>query len=315
MKDNVVAVSIGIVCTIAVLATVLIPAIDGYSQTHETIVNDGYFEMTVYDVSEDHTAVWTYENPNVLTVDDADVTIDYTVASSYVPIVFGTNFIIRYGTDSAGDPATVSFIGPSSGAKTASVANGHSVTFTFSGGTCTADFGGSNVFTSTYEDLYLPSNDGVLTLAPSAYLNADSEIFGGILSNISTSTSTITLGAGVNVEGSYTDGLTCTVWRPTSGVTVSDISADIVQNTHYVDIYELSSITATATYSETVDEETVTTDTALVCNYFLVPVEVTSELSIHLTDVEITLISVIPLLGVLALVLGCAYTIFRNRDY
>lgn len=89
-------------------------------------------------------------------------------------------------------------------------------------------------------------------------------------------------------------------------ITVSNIVANTVAVTKYVDVVELTSITFDATDGETTVNATY--------NRVIVPAEITVELSEHLTPGQIALLGAIPVLVIVALLVVAVSTVARRND-
>lgn len=301
------ALVVSVVVALVVFGAV-IPIFADTTQASDTYTNEGYFRMSHYDATTDHTLTWTYEEPNVVTVDNVKVPIDYNVASGQTSIVIDTNFIVRYFTDSAGVVSGVSYLAGVSGTKVATVANNETATFTFTSGTMAADVGSYTGLTNTYTDIYLPTLDGPFTMKKAdidAYMNGDSEIVAYGTTRINSSTGLIGApGVGLAFNGSIDDGATGFVWRNSDVATLSNIKVNGTEVSSHIDLYMFDSITATATYTETVDDETVTTDTLVTYNYVLVPYEVTAERAVHPDATLTAILDMLPFIIGAGLVVG-----------
>lgn len=285
------------------LCVAFIPMIEDTTSATDTYHNDGYFRMTHYGIDEDVTLTWDVTKPKVVVVNDVEVPINYNVTNGQVTIVADTNFIVRLNNGASA--TSVSYIGPTGAAHTATI----SAEFVFSNGdlavTMVVD-SGSVDYTATYENIYVPSLDGPYIMKMydrPAYVNADSHIFAYGMTRINTSTGVMPApGVGLEFDGNIDDGITGRVWRygnfPT---TLSNETINSTIESSHVDLYKFESITATATLSETVDEQTVTTDTEVTYNCLLVLYEVTAERTIHADNTLATIINLLPLIAMIGL--------------
>lgn len=148
-----------------------------------------------------------------------------------------------------------------------------------------------------------------------AKINGDSKIVAYGLTRVRTASGTISgsPGFGISMIGTYNDGVETAIWRGTE-LTLSNPIIHATRNNAYEDIFDLDNVTATGTYSEVVDEQTVTTDSEIVYNQIIVPYEVTTELSDHPTPMMITLINIIPIFVVLAIILGVCGLFYYHRN-
>lgn len=307
---SIIAVIVGLMVAGLILVA-FVPVFTEVTATEDTYQNDGYFRMTHYGTDTDVTIEWSAENPKTMIVNDVAIPINYNVEGGQVTIVADTNFIVRLNASN-----TMSYIAQTGGTHTAI----ESATYVFSGGTATitnTSDGTPTTYNTTYEDIYVPDLDGEFVMKEfdkTAYVNEDSEIFAFGLTRIRTSTgTTASPGAGFEFSGSIADGIEGRIWRGSDNVTVADEQINYVADSNHIDLYKFDSITATATYTETIEGETVTTDTQVTYNYLLVPYEVTAERTVHGDDVFNTVINIIPLLaGVGLLMAGVYYFITRK---
>lgn len=304
---------ITILVAVIMTATLLVPILSEEASSEKTFTNDGYFRMAHYGTDTDVTIAWSAENPKTMIVNDVAVPINYNVEGGQVTIVADTNFIVRLNASN-----TMSYIAQTGGTHTAI----ESATYVFSGGsasiTNTSD-GTPTTYTTTYEDIYVPSLNGEFVMKEfdkTAYVNEDSEIFAFGLTRIKNSTGTIASpGAGFEFSGSIADGIEGRIWRGSDNVTVANEQINYTAVDAYVDLYKFDSITATATYHETIDDEPVDTDTQVTYNYLLVPYQVTSEKTQHLSDSVNSLIMIIPVLVICAILIVAVRMIYLNgRD-
>ena len=313
MDNKFIALAVGLTVGVILLSGFLWPVIADATATEDEFTNDGYFRMTHYGIDEDVTLTWDVTKPKVVVVNDVEVPINYNVTNGQVTIVADTNFIVRLNNGASA--TSVSYIGPTGAAHTATV----SAEFVFSNGdlsvTMVVDSGSVN-YTATYENIYVPSLDGPYTMKMydrPAYVNADSHIFAYGMTRVNTSTGVMPApGVGLEFDGNIDDGITGRVWRygnfPT---TLSNETINSTIESSHADLYKFDSITATATLSETVDEQTVTTDTEVTYNYLLVPYQVTAERTWHLDTTQIALVAAIGTLGAIVLIAAAAGSIRR----
>ena len=303
--------------SIIVLASVLMPVLNDATTTEDTFTNEGYFRMTHYDTTTDQTLTWTYEKPSIATVDNVDVPINYKVKNGQVTVVADTNWIVRMYNDANGDPSGLSLVLPIGGTTGADVSNNATVTMSFSAGSMSATFGTTSK-TGTYTDIYLPSLDGSFLMKDAnvdAYILPDSQVVGYGMTRVRTATGIQgSPGTGISLVGNYEDGIVASVWRAGDGTTVTNPQMNVTSDPNHIDLYTLQSITATATVTETIDEQTVTTDSTITYTYLLVPYEVTAERSIHLTDAMNGILSVIPILIIVAVLLGVLAVFIKIKE-
>lgn len=318
MKTNVLTLIIMLVVGIILAGSLLAPVISVATATTDTYTNDGYYRMTHYDATSDHTMFWTYEKPDIVTVDSEDVKLTYpTVAGSSVTVIADTDWIFRLYIGPSG-PAFIDYIPSTGGITRATVADSMTLTVTFTSGSMSASFSDGTTKTGTYADIWLPSNNGELTMKKAdktAYVLGDSEIVGyGISSPLNHNGQAISNGYGIYLVGTYDDGITGTIWRGTNGA-LSDFACQATAEDSHKNLYIFDKITTTFTLTETVDSETVTTDTTLTYNYVIVPYQVTAEKTQHLAPGEIAIMNAIPIMVIVALLMLAVGAIaYRRAD-
>lgn len=305
---------VALVIGIIMVTTAVLPLASDYSEA-KTFTNEGYFRMSHYDDTTDHTFSWSYENPNYVTVDNVDVKVSGAVSKD-ITVVADTNWVIRLSTDSNGDVIRMSIIMSTGGTTSAQVSNSTNASMTLSSGVMSATFGTSEK-SGTYTDLWLPSNDGAYIMKDSdkdAYINADSELVAYGLTRVKNNAGNTTSspGFGISMIGTYEDGVTSTIWRDENNNTISNETINVSPVSGYIDLYKVSSITATFTLSETVNDETVLTDTPITYNYFIVPYEVTADPDNPAAYKS--LVMVIPLMAFVVLVVAAAAMIYFKKD-
>ena len=304
---------VGITIAVIVCAVVLIPVVQESTEITTTFTNDGYFRMTHYGTDTDITITWSSDKPKTFVVNDEEITINYDVSGGSVTVIADTNFLVRFNESSK----SLTWVGTSGGSYGAN----ESATFTFLEGTVNATLianGNTQTRTTTYTDVYVPSLNGSFVMKKydkPSYLNADSEIFAYGLSRVKLydGTTSSSPGYGIEFNGSIEDGLTSRVWRGSDTLSLSNETINYTTDASYIDLFVFNDITATATITQTVDDEPVTTDTVITYNYLLVPYQVTAEKSVHLDQTSIQLINVIPILVIIGIVMLAVGTMIYYR--
>lgn len=297
----------------ALVFGVMLPVFAETTSAETTFTNEGYYRMSHYDANDTDPIVvtWSYDDANYLVVNGVkyDVTGPKNMGLS---VIIDTNMLIRAGLGSAGIVANMGYFTP--GAITyAEVNNGDSMSITFSNGSYTGTIKNTNV-SGTYEDLYIPSMDGnyiMKDMDKGAYLLEDSDIIAYGVTNVKRANNTY-LTKGISITGNLND-LVIDVWRGSENFTTSTPTIDKTEVNTYKGLYQLDKITFTGTVSEIVDTETITTDTAITYNYFLVPYEVTAEKVNHPDGPTTALMNLLPILIGIGLVVGIAGVVLARR--
>lgn len=310
-KTNLLTLVVTLTVGIILAGSLLMPVISDATNTTETINNDGYFRMqkitdedeTVYTLTWDKTSDKVLLNGN-----EIEMSGKSTYASlSGVSIAMTDTSLSRY-VPGLRIQTWISSIGGSTGYSSTTME------LEFNQGTLTItsnkDLESEIVRTTSYEYAYFASNTGdyvMKEMDKKAAVFADSEIYAMGVTNINNSTTPGTpilsvlkmTGDASSVEFSEIYGL---VGTPT----FSDIEIVKSENSKYVGVYDLDKVTATVTYDSA--------DTAITYSYFIVPYQVTAELSQHLTNGEIAILNALPVLIIVALVMMAAGALYLKRD-
>lgn len=306
MNNKLISIVLTLVVGIILAGSVLVPVLDDATATEKTFDNrDGaLFQLDKFDETTEYSFEWVYTDPTHATVNNETVTL-----SGATVICATDSFIIRYGQDS------------SNGYYLQSVGSGLGVygnenvkttlTISVSSGTLTAIVAneGSDPTSKTAsitEGYGIVANGGYVMKASNqaAYVLADSPIVAMGLTSLDGVWSNMFQIVG-NVEG-----VEVTQIYPTPATyTISNVAVNTESSASYIDLYELQSITFDATLVS--DNTTVH---ACTYNYFIVPAEVTAELSEHLTPGQIALMGAIPVLVIVALLVVAVGVVARRND-
>lgn len=297
---------VGIIVAVMVLGIVLVPVLSQATETEETITNSGYYRMNHYEIDTPVTFSWSYEKPNTVVTNGVEYEIPKTPdPGSTMTLIGDTNWAIRGAFNSSGEITQLNYIGSSGSIIRATVANSSTVDLTMENGVMSGTVGDSTLSDKAYEQLYIVDKDGSYIMKnknESAYLKADSEFFAYGNTIIDSSY------LGLEINGSIEDGANVVIWRGENGFTIDTPVLNYTEPSKYVDTYELSTITLNATR---ISDETVT---PITYSYFLVPYEITAELSDHPTSMMITLFNTIPVFIVLAIILGVCGLFYYHRN-
>lgn len=295
MDMKIVGITVAVLVSLTVLAGVLMPVLDDATATTDTFTNDGYYDMRYVDATADVLITWDAQDPHKVTVNDEVIDLPTIPASRRTTIVAGDSFIIRYYDDRIQWTTT----GGSSYIT-------DDATFTASGGNCNMSWGTTSV-DRTYTSLYIPSPDGPLVMKKydeSAYMNADSVFVAIGTSDIGTDN------VGIKIVGSIEDGATITTWKSPGNATwtFSNIVINSTPVDTHKDLYQLSTITADA-----VNDATTPQSGSIAYSYYMVPLEVTAERAVHFTDNQNAIFAVIPMLVIVAILIGLVALVIRSR--
>lgn len=301
MENKLVAGIVAAAIAVIVLAGVLMPALSNATTTETTFKNEGYGRYSDIGSSADNeiTISWDHTDPTVFIVDGVEIKYDMPSNLGGISVVFGTDFSVRliYGSNGYG----VQYIGPSnSDYLLTSEQNGLDMTISLNQGTITLTDTNTTptVKTLSYTTAYYPNPNGQYSMKDSseaAYLLKDSSF---MIANGMTGS------AGIYFIGTVDDGVTISLYRVTG--TTDNVVMNYTDDPNYVGLVELSNIT----FDITVSGNT----TSATYSYFLVPYEVTAEKAVHLTDAMNVILSVIPIIIIVAVLLGVVAIFIIRRE-
>ena len=298
-ENTLIAKIVGLVIALVVLGMVLVPFVTDATTTERTFKNEGYYNLDK--TAEDFTFSWDYTSPTEFVINNETVTYTNTNAMD-VSIVLGEKFAVRLQPQNA----KVTFYGLGTYITADSINT--TLTVTVESGTLTATNENTSKSVTDVTELYYISETGPYVMKKSdsiAYLNSGSEIVAD--SEIYASGQTFNGAKSIfwHLEGTIDD-----MDYPDAFDNLLQISDETINGQYsnrYNDLFELSNITFTAynTYQELSYNVT--------ASYFVVPAEVTAELSQHASNIEITLYQMIPILVVLGLIVAIVGMFAYNR--
>lgn len=305
MENKLIAGIVAAAIAVILLAGVLMPALSNATTTEDTLTNKGYFRLSSIESTDDGTITffWDHTKPGVMTINGTEMNINYpNVDVISISLVFSDTFTIRFYKEYSAMSCQVYL--PYSQFVGASVANGTDLTATATSGSISVANTAATPVTgsATYDTLYYPDTNGSWIMKDkdtSAYVYPDSTI---IVANGLTAVGGNVVG--LYFEGNIEDGYDFTVYRSTA--TESDVVSVYSDVDSYKDIVALEKITFTLTSGDNSVEATY--------SYFLVPYEVTAERSVHLTDAMNVILNVIPLLIIVAVLLGVVAVFILRKE-
>ncbi len=306
-KNGILGLAVALTISIILVGSMLVPIINDTTTTHETLTNTGYFRAS--ETSDETLIKWTPSaDPFTITVNDEDISLASLtkIANTSYSIAFADDIILRYfyGNSSS---QNIQFWG--AGFK-GGAASSEAGTFEFLINSTTCSFGktGATPTSYTHTGSYFiidPEGDFIMKDRNTpAYLKNDSVYAGGL------SYVTGSVVSSIYFEGTINDY----DFHPMSSyVTVSDPNTTYTQSTKYVGVYELDKVTFNTSFNDgTLTDPIVREQTY---SYFLVPYQVTAELSQHLNDGQIALLNAIPIIIIIALLSMAAVMIYLKRQY
>lgn len=293
---------VGITVSIICLATILVPVIDDATKTHTVFINnEGYYTMEEINPSESYTMSWVKSNTTVLVINGQSYNAYQAYGAAITSIIAADNWLLRYNSINSAS----GYLQYYDGTNWLGDTNTKSMTIEASGGQCTITHvsGSDNVTTKnvTYTLMYAiapNSTDDVMKKpTESPYVNAESQIYAmGITSGIN---------GLVKIDGSIAGGLNIDVIG-TDEESITNITIDSTAVSGYNNLYVINKIT----FDVTINGNT----TNCTYSYFIVPYQITAELSNHLDNGPISILLAIPIMVVLVILMAAASMIMRNRE-
>lgn len=290
---GVMAAFIGIV----MLAAVLMPVLNDATTVYVTIENEGVPYAAVDEDTHTITVTATDDDPIVITVDGEVSELPDLSLYGSATIVYANRTFIRL--DSAGKVNVYGATNQSTYGNTDFGYASSGITISINGNGCTVSNADSSV-TRTITDLqyYIsPAGDYRLSLKP--YAQSDSSIMGAGISTIGGTT------CGMTWYGTI-DNLTLWAVFP-SGRTVELNSVNTTAITEYKDLLKIDSVVIDWKAGGTpVGSATYT--------YFIAPASFTAEKSVHLDPAMNGILNVIPVLIIVAVLLGVVAVFIHRRE-
>lgn len=288
--------AVGAIVIALVAVSVILPIMATAAETEKTFTNDGgFYPMSEILATDDgtYTIAWEKADVGVLTINGEEFDAYETYGDATTTVVAGEDWLLRYR-----NTPTYGYLQYFDG--TTWVSSDNTLSMTASNGTATiVKVDSSNVETTktaTYTTLYvidLDATDDVMKKSTDTpYVKGDSDLYALGITSISNTNYLF------KIVGNIDDGVTVTAIG-TDTVTVSDVVITYEEVSGYVDLYTIEKIT----FNATIDDTT----TACTYSYFIVPYEVTAEISNHPTGAALTIIQILPVLilvGVLTMIVA-----------
>ena len=291
--NRIIGLVVALVVGGVIVGGLLIPSIEAMTETEKTLVNEGYYRMSEIISETDTTIEWDYTNPTVMSINGTEYAVNFPIGKE-VSIVGTDSMIIRMYHPNTNYYTVQCYC------KDGFIAALNSnMTITISNDTVTA-FNGTSTKTETITQGYYIDPNGNWIMKDSdkgAFIHTTDSVM--ILAGITYYSG---LGdTGIFATGTITDGLDFT-YVPTSSAAHTVIFGDVTFNyseaSSYKNLVSLNSCVFDLTIDDTLKTATY--------SYFIVPYEITAELSQHMTAMEIAMIGVISLLGIVILVVVAA---------
>lgn len=302
---SITAVIVGLMVSGLILVA-FVPIFTEVTATEKTFTNDGYFYVEKISADDTNEIVFTYE---YLGPASSDVSFTYNgepmdltgYPSAFTIVTNLTDYAVRCGANEYIGIQTIgndfAMGGHNTKSSTLTIASG-TITFTTVSSTDvtatkTASYTELWVYSDTPTDYVMKKSDEV------AYITPDTEY---IACGVTSMTAWNTV---ISLSGNYEDFDATIIYPPNLTTTVTNKAIVEEEVDGYIDLYALDKLTFT------INDGTTSVDA--IYSYFIVPSEVTVELSVHGDDVFNTVINIIPLLaGVGLLMAGIYYFISRK---
>ena len=310
MDNKLVVISIAAVIGIIVLGSVLMPILNDATAKEDKFTNDGYFTYNAVTDDTDDTFTWDPSDPQKLTMGDKVIDMATIITGNgNLTIIGSDNFTCRYYQNNtvAGGLQVYGVGGyksynPANENATVTI-NVTNTTMAFDGTTDKSYTMGNRGFVIDFD------GDGALTLKYSdeaAYVMDDSEIY--------LCGTTFVTGSGTNDfvgvfgYGSIDDGVTLSSFYGNTGdntVSFGTPTITYTEDPNHIDLYQISKVDFALTQNSATVDATY--------SYFVVPTEVTAERSVHFTDGQNAIFAAMPVLIILAILLGVVALVIRSR--
>ncbi len=300
MDMKIPAIAITAFVVIIVLAGVLMPVLDDATTVKGTFTNEGRYYITT-DIEDDITILMNYDVENNVKswyIDGELLTYnDYpsTNAPEFVktPTVAGADNLV-FRTD-----------GRYRGLASSTGGNDYDITVT-------KDSIVRGTIATSNPPLFVASTketDNVMRNDPNkvAYVLGDSEILACGYTMVAVDSETNT-NAVISFTGSVKEGVQVTVFDLNNQFTVENVSVNAEKVNGYKDLYAFTSVTFDVKSAN---------DLVTSCVYSMVvlPSEVSAERTVHFTDNQNAIFAAIPVMVILALLVGVAIIVLRSRQY
>lgn len=311
-SKGIITVAVTVTVAVIVLAGILMPVLDDATTTEDKFTNDGVLYARTLDADSECIISFDHTTPTIVTIDDVDIDmIELTTAlnTQQITIAFSDDWFIRC-LYNAGNKAIVVYKCGTSSAQAiggASESNGNDMTVTISSGAATITYGETTLnYNIDADGMVLSSKKADYIIKSSTdevYVNSDSIVYGAGRTDNALGTSNSSFNA--ISKASIDDGVTLLYYSPQYTIS-ADESVTYTTDSGHKDLYLLKNYVFNLTDNGGVDHP-------ITYGQIFVPAEVTAERSVHFTDSMNGLLAVIPMLILVAVLIGVAAVVLRNR--
>lgn len=304
MSNKIIGVVLTVVVGVIMLGSVFAPILADAMATEDTFTNEGAFYVEA-DPSDTYTLEYSLTDaPGVLVINGENATVPFT---GYSVLILDKSILRAEGADNTlqyrGDSQSIAGISKLD----ITISNGE-VTGTYRLKWDSAETSDHSWPTTTYTTAYVASTTAQ-DLIMSNYnnpvkMNGVSEIFAFGQTAIG-NTNVL-----VKISGSIDDNVTVSVLDRTTGeaitATITNLSINKTAVDSHIDLYELNSITFTATLE---DESTAN----MTYSAYIVPAEVTAERAVHFDAAALAVLGSLMVVFIVAILL-IAVRNFTSKD-
>ena len=296
MNTKLIGISIAAVIGIIVLGSVLMPILDDATVTQDTLDNtkDALGMIDKIDATTDTYKLEFTHGSSTVTINETD-TVDLFAGTV---VCQSDRFIVRYLSNgflqlytSSGSWANV---GDANSVDTLiEIASGTATITPSTSGTP----GTVRTVTDLTECYVLAKTGNYVMKAPTqdAYVLEDSQIIAmGLTNNV-----------GISIKGTVESVTISNFYPANQSHTFSNVIIDATEDGDHVDTYTINKITFDGEYDGTT--------TSYTYNYFIVPAEITAEKTVHFTDGQNAILGAIPIMIIVAILLGVVALVVRSR--
>lgn len=294
---RIVALVVGASVMVLIFSALLVPIINDATTTEKTFKNEGLWRMKEIENGD----IWTRTTETGWSFGDEAIT-----ATGGSNVLLGDDWCIR----AVGHMRSSATVNASTNLNNATVTAGEELIVA------------SKTDTTWTRNLNYPGYgvdpNGAYTMSAfegSAYLNGDSIIYGSGVSEVDS------VQIFVHVTGTVDDGVTFTVTQSSgsnaiSDVTITNTTVNYTAVSGYDDLYNVTGVTCDISFTATIDDVATQKTGTIAFSSYVIPYEVTAELTVHPDSATNALISAIPIIAMIGIVLAVVgVAIVGRNDY
>ena len=292
---GIITMAVTVTVALIVLGVVLIPVLDDTTPSTKTYNNVG-IPFALADAEDTDTHIIVVDSTGVTSDGETIDSSPYLGTNDYT-LVFGEHSILRYApiTGRVVLGGTVSDGSAQQFTDLRSASSSETLTLTIVGDTLTSVNGET---TKTIEDNWAyVSASGDYRYLTNPCVTASDRVIGGGVTYSPFSSATV-----ICFDGTI-DGITAGIYRSTPTATLN--SVDVVTSSITTNLVKIDAIKFNCTQNGN--------DVTATYTYFLAPAEITYENPYYVGDQSAALLAAVPVLIIIAILLGVAAVVLRNR--